>query len=53
MKAVEAQSHDGKAESSSKDLHVVTVAHSQFQIPGTPLLQQSQFFNRHNSKPEK
>ena len=52
MKAVEAQSHDGKAETPSKDLHVETVAHGQFHISGTPLFQQSKFFNRHNSKTE-
>lgn len=52
VKAVEAQSHDGKAESSSKGLHVEMVACCQFQIPGMPFLQQSKFFNRHNSKTE-
>lgn len=52
MKAVEAQSCDGKAERSSKGLHVEMVASGQFQIPGTPLSQQSKFFNRHNSKTE-
>lgn len=52
MKAVEAQNHDGKADSSFKGLHVEMVAHGQFQIPGTSLLQQSKFFNRHISKTE-
>lgn len=52
LKAVEGQSHNGKAESSSKALHVETMARGQSQIPGTPLSQQSKFFNRHNSKPK-
>lgn len=52
LKAVKAQSHNGKAESSSKGLHVETMARGQSQIPGTPLSLQSKFFNRHNSKPE-
>lgn len=52
LKAVKAQSHNGKAESSFKVLHVETMARGQFQIPGTPLSQQSKFCNRHNSKPK-
>lgn len=52
MKAVEAQSHDGNAESGSKHLHVETVAQGQHWILELLLLQQSKYFNRHNSKPE-